>query len=201
MAWVWPKLSQLLTTAHFSLSAALVKNPHLGLKGCRDLGSQSVSQGGLYFPFKAGSNPPALCRAGLLANISHTASSAGWPHVLLSWPGGEDRPEEAIWLENEKRAKQLANLASEKEIWRENRKAITSESQVSPYSKLVELLGKKNKNTTDKPFCSSADASATGALLPVKQQFPMDVLHEVSDPESVAQWLFCPSVRQPYRYL
>lgn len=48
MAWVWPKLSQLLTTAHFPLSAALVKNPHLGLKGCRDLGSQSVRVGFIF---------------------------------------------------------------------------------------------------------------------------------------------------------
>lgn len=48
LAWVWPKLLQLLTTACFPLGAVLVKNPHLGLKGCRGLGSQSVRVGFIF---------------------------------------------------------------------------------------------------------------------------------------------------------
>lgn len=83
-------------------------------------------------------------------------------------------------LENEKRSKQLANLASEKEIRRENRKAITSESQVTPYSKLVELLGKNQQINLFVAQLMPLLFAQIGALLPVKQQFPMDVLHQVS---------------------
>lgn len=67
------------------------------------------------------------------------------PPMYFSQPGAVNGPEEAIWHENGKQTKCLVNLASEEEIWRENRKAITSESQVTPYSKLAELLGKKNQ--------------------------------------------------------
>lgn len=51
-------------------------------------------------------------------------------------------PGEAIWRTDEKQAKLLVNLASEKEIGRESRKAITSERQITPYANLVQLLGK-----------------------------------------------------------
>lgn len=81
-----------------------------------------------------------LCRAG------RKHQPDGLLHILLSQPGGGDGPEEAIWHENEKQARLLANLASGKELGRENRKAITSESQVTPYSKLVQLLGKNLTN-------------------------------------------------------
>lgn len=101
------------------------------------------------------------------------------PPMYFSQPGAVNGPEEAIWHENGKQTKCLVNLASEEEIWRENRKAITSESQVTPYSKLAELLGKKKPNT-DKPFCSSADAFAKGALLSAKQQFPTNTLGQIS---------------------
>lgn len=63
--------------------------------------------------------------------------------MYFSQPGAADGAEEAIWHENGKQTKCLVNVASEKEIWRENRKAITSESQVSPHSKLAELFKKK----------------------------------------------------------
>lgn len=62
--------------------------------------------------------------------------------MLFFQPGGGDGPGEAIWHKYEKQAKLLVNLASEKEIGRESRKAITSERQITPYANLVQLLGK-----------------------------------------------------------
>lgn len=176
MVWGWPELLQLLPSG-----VALVKAVDLReAAGCcwipfrptpsfgqaaswgRAFGWKAAWLGFIFF-WKQSAKPPALCRVGLSENISLTVSS-----TYSSQPGGGDGPEEAIWHENEKRAKLLANLASGKEIGRENRKPISSESQVTPYSKLVQLLGKK----PDKRFCSSADRFAKGALLPLKQQFP-----------------------------
>lgn len=156
MVWGWPKLLQL-----FPFGVALVK-PGQGreaadccqMQFCHTpllwagslLRQGSCLKGslvGLYFPLKAINKPPALHCLGLSENI-------WWPdallYILLIQPEGRDGPEDAIRQENEKQAKLLANLASEKEIGRENRKTITSEHPVTPYSKLVHLLGKSQVN-------------------------------------------------------